>query len=270
MQTATSATSTIDESSGPELTHLRFGKLRWTIRQGINVDAILPLLQKPESFLHESAKQIKNSRVVTIARVPPLARGQMPLILRRINYGKSLHRLRDFFRPSRAQRALRNSLLLERAGIKTPQALAACDCRLLFWPRRAYLVTEKVRGASTLAALHFDKHGIQRGPALKIAELIGHLHNQGLSHGDLKWTNIMVDRNSEAWLIDLDGVEKFASISDAKAQLDIARLGRCFLPYPTTLKWTGARFLRQYCRSRNKAAEFRAWADALIRRLADY
>lgn len=270
MQSATSVTSTVHAAIGSELTHLRFGKLRWTIRQGVNVDGILPLLQKPETFLHESAKQIKNSRVVTIVRVPPLARGQMPLILRRINYGKSLHRLRDFFRQSRAQRALRNSLLLERAGINTPQALAACDCRLLFWPRKAYLVTEEVRAASTLAALHFHKHGIQRGPALKIADLIGRLHNQGLSHGDLKWTNILVDRNSEPWLIDLDGVEKFAKIADAKAQLDIARLGRCFLPYPATLKWTGTRFLRQYCQSRNRAVEFRAWAEAMIRRLADY
>ena len=270
MGTPLPAAPTIGRPAECELTRLRFGSLRWTVRQGANVEAMLRVLQDPEQFLREPARHIKNSRVVTIARVPPVVPGQGRLILRRINYGKSLHRVRDFFRPSRAQRALKNSLLLEQAGVNTPRALAACDVRVLFWPRKAYLITEEVRGASTLAALHFHKHGIQRAAAMKVADLIARLHKNALSHGDLKWTNILLDRNSEAWLIDLDGVEQFAEISESKAQLDIARLGRCFLPYPATLRWSGSRFLKQYCKALGKAGEWRAWAEGMIRVLADF
>jgi len=228
---------------------IKVGNLEWLAREA------LPAMENPEAFLKDSSKFIKSSRVVTIARVPP------NLILRRLNYGKFIHRLRDCFRPSRAIRALIASMWLEEAGIRTPRALAAAEVRTFCWPRTAYLITEEVPGARTLASLFDAKRKVPHG----IADLISHLHNSGLSHRDLKWTNILFDEQLRPWLIDLDGVRRLKRVSDARAQEDLWTLARCFAAHPTTLKWSGARFLYVYCAFRK--LPFKPWAAALLRRI---
>ena len=228
---------------------IKAGRLVWLARES------LPVMEDPEAFLKDSTRFIKSSRVVTIARVPP------NLILRRLNYGKFIHRLRDCFRPSRAARALIASTWLEQAGIRTPRALAAAELRTLRWPRTAYLITEEVPGARTLAALFKSKRKVPRG----IAELIAHMHSAGLSNRDLKWTNILLDEQLTPWLIDLDGVRRLGRVPAERAQEDLWTLARCFAEYQITLKWSGARFLYRYCALRS--LPFKAWAAALIRRI---
>src|SRR5687768_12401833 len=209
---------------------IKAGKLVWLGRE------LLPVMQDPEAFLRDKSTFIKTSRVVTIARVPP------NLILRRLNYGKFMHRLRDVFRPSRAVRAFVASTWLEQAGVRTPRAVGAAEVRCLRWPKAAYLITEGISGARTLRVLFFSsKHKIPPG----IPELIARLHNSGLSHRDLKWTNIMFDDQLSPWLIDLDGVRRMERVPDRRAQQDLLTLARCFRPHPTTLKWSGARFLHR-------------------------
>ena len=227
---------------------IKAGKFVWIAREA------LPVMDDPESFLRDRSRHIKSSRVVTIVRVPP------NLILRRLNYGKFMHRLRDCFRSSRAVRALIASTWLEQAGIRTPRALAAAEVRLLRWPSTAYLVTEEVPNARTLAALFASKGQVPPG----IPDLIAHLHNSGLSHRDLKWTNILFDDRLTPWLIDLDGVRRLGSVSDERAQGDLWTLARCFAAHPITLKWSGARFLYRYCAQRNLS--FKPWATVLLRR----
>lgn len=228
---------------------IKAGGLVWLARES------LPVMENPEAFLNENASFIKNSRVATIARVPP------NLILRRLNYGKLIHRLRDCFRPARTIRALIASTWLEEAGVRTPRALAAAEVRFLRWPRTAYLITEEVPGAWTLAALFESKRNVPQG----IADLIAHLHNSGLSHRDLKWTNILLDEQLTPWLIDLDGVRRLGHVPDGRAQADLWTLARCFKAYPVTLKWNGSRFLYRYCALRK--LPFKPWAAALIRRI---
>lgn len=225
------------------------GKLVWLARES------LPIMEDPEAFLKDRSRFIKSSRVVTIARVPP------NLILRRLNYGKFIHRLRDCFRPSRAIRALIASTWLEEAGVRTPRALAAAEVRALRWPRTAYLITEEVPNARTLAAIYQSESKVPRG----IAEMIAHLHDSGLSDRDLKWTNILFDEQLTPWLIDLDGVRCLGRVPDARAQEDLCTLARCFAAYPITLKWSGARFLNRYCARRK--LPFKPWAAALLRRI---
>ena len=219
------------------------------------VQALLTVMENPEAFLQDTSQHIKSSRVVTITRVPP------NFILRRLNYGKFTHRLRDCFRASRAVRALMASTWLEKAGIRTPRALAAAEVRLLCWPLRAYLITEEVPNARTLATLFISRHQIPPG----IAELIAHLHQSGLSHRDLKWTNILFDEQLAPWLIDLDGVRRLGLVPHERAQQDLWTLARCFGSHPVTLKWSGGRFLYRYCALRK--LPFKTWATALRQRL---
>jgi tRNA A-37 threonylcarbamoyl transferase component Bud32 len=235
---------------------LRVERFLWRLRADINVDLLLPILRNPEEFLSNPAQHIKNSAVVTIARVPG------SLILRRLNYGKFIHCFRDAFRPSRAQRALDAAALLEAANVNTPRALAACDVRILRWPRAAYLITEEVSGAFTLAGLFHAEGTIRPELLRKLASLIARLHNQGISHRDLKWTNILFDQNFGPWLIDLDGVRKFQRVSDHQARLDIFSLIRCFVPHKE-VHATVAGFLKAYCEERRPAADFDGWGVEL-------
>jgi tRNA A-37 threonylcarbamoyl transferase component Bud32 len=228
---------------------IKVGKLVWFARDS------LPVMNDPDAFLRDSSRFIKSSRVVTIARVPP------NLILRRLNYGKPIHRVRDLFRPARVMRALIASTWLEQAGIRTPRALAAAEVRVCRWPKTAYLVTEEIQNARTLASLFSANHRVPSG----VAELIGRLHSSGLSHRDLKWTNILFDEQLAPWLIDLDGVRRMRRVPEDRARKDLFSLARCFTPYPLTLKWSGARFLYRYCKIRK--LPFKEWAAALIRRL---
>ncbi len=234
---------------GKPFQRIKVGNLMWLARES------LPLMADPESYLRDSSRYIKSSRVVTIARVPP------NLILRRLNYGKPLHRLRDCFRATRAVRALIASTWLEEAGIPTPRAIAAAERRVLRWPRTAYLITEEVPNAQTLASLFKSERRIPSG----IPDVIAHLHESGLSHRDLKWTNILFDAQLAPWLIDLDGVRRMNRVPETRAQGDLWTLARCFKPYPVTLKWSGARFLYRYCAIRK--LPFKHWAIALWRRL---
>jgi tRNA A-37 threonylcarbamoyl transferase component Bud32 len=98
-----------------------------------------------------------------------------------------------------------------------------------------------------------------------VPELIARLHNSGLSHRDLKWTNILFDEQLSPWLIDLDGVRRMGHVPDDRAREDLFTLARCFAAHPLTLKWSGARFLYRYCRIRQLS--FKPWASALVRRL---
>jgi tRNA A-37 threonylcarbamoyl transferase component Bud32 len=237
---------------------LRFGRLRWTLRSDADAGSLLPILQDPDQFLRDRALQIKSSRVVTIARVRGMP-GLPDLILRRLNYGKFLHRLRDCFRATRAHRAQCHSLLLHDAGINTPRALAAGELRVLRWPQVAYLVTEEVPGAVTLASLFHGQDSISGQVVGKIAAMIARLHDHGLSHSDLKWTNILFDKTMDPWLIDLDGVRQFEPVSDYQARLDLLSLARCFPDWRNVLKI--------YCEERKRSGDFENWRTELTKML---
>lgn len=58
-----------------------------------------------------------------------------------------------------------------------------------------------------------------------LAQNIASMHISGVSHGDLKWTNILVDKeNNELWFVDLDSAELHGQSPSTKAAArDLAR-----------------------------------------------
>ena len=245
---------------------LRLGKLRWLLRDASAYDLCAQVLPDPDTHLGNPAFYLKNSRVVTIARVSATSPQQPPLILRRLNYGKFRHRLRDIFRPTRAHRALLHGLLLEKAGIATARSLAAGERRMLRWPHSAYLITEEIRSATTLAKLIAN-----RWPARKIvhrlANLIARLHDQGFSHRDLKATNILFDSALEPFLIDLDGIRCLKTIEERRVVLDLAVLAQGTLVLRRVSPISGWRFLKKYCEARQMQGRERRLGAAIAARL---
>jgi tRNA A-37 threonylcarbamoyl transferase component Bud32 len=250
--------------SPPPTRWLSAGKLRWKIRGDIRLETISHVLDDPEGALLDRSLYFADYPLATIARVPPRSPGGVRLVLRRLNYGRFRHRLRDFFRPSRAQRAFAASLGFERAGVTTPRALAAAEVRSLRWPKRAYLITEEVTDAKTLCAVRREVCGIPRQLVHHLAKLIGRMHEAGFSHRDLKHSNVLIDPNLQPFLIDLDGVRRYSKLPAERAIKDLAVFSRELRARPRMLLWAGARFLKHYCRYRGMEDAFRPWALRIL------
>ena len=87
-----------------------------------------------------------------------------------------------------------------------------------------------------------------------LAQNIARMHNSGASHGDLKWLNILVDREkNELWFVDLDAAKLHRRRVSVKAVArDLAR----FVLSGLEAGVDGAilaRFLSRYAQSRNLA-----------------
>lgn len=223
----------------------------WVIRTDVLDQELNHILTEPDQYLQNPELFLKSSKNVTVARIPASFPGRPGYVLRRANYGRWRHRLKDCFRISRARRAFWTGLVLEEAGLNVVQTLAAGEVRTLRWPRRAYLLMAEVPGASSLARW-LTSAGQRTGPLEKdLSRTIAALHEAGFTHGDLKSSNILVDVDERPVLIDLDGVQHHAQVDVKSAADDLGRLAAglieagapCRLP-------AAARFLKHYAKLR--------------------
>ena len=244
--------------------HFRSGKLRWYVHPRADLAALKPLLERPDDFLKEPKWLLKDSELVTLGRTAPFFPGEpRHWILRRLNYGTLLHCVRDAVRPSRALRTFRFGLALEQAGIATPRVLAAVEQRTMGWPIKGFVVTEEL-SPSTNVFEHLRGHGrLPRVVLVRLAEMIAHLHGQGLSHRDMKGTNILLDEQLRPWLIDLDGMRRIRKTRVKRISFDLSRLASDFVPYPALLRFGGMRFLKLYCQQRDWAGQERMLATRI-------
>lgn len=225
----------------------RFGQYRWLLRQDVNLETIEDLLSDPERFLQPPARHFKSSKVVTIAQVPSETSGRVPLILRRLNYGKLSHQIRDWLRPSRAHRAFFWAWKLEQLHVTTPRAAAAATVRLGTWPRRAYLITEEVSEASNCKQLLEQGWEPPAEAMERLAYLLAVLHNHRIRHRDLKPSNIMFQEEISPFLIDLDGLRKQSQVGLKDAAEDFVPLARTFSRFPGVWEKAGGSFTAAYC-----------------------
>jgi tRNA A-37 threonylcarbamoyl transferase component Bud32 len=240
------------------------GGIAWTIRATDGDAELRAVLENPDSFLTDATLHFKSSRNVTVARIPRA--GKTGWVLRRLNYGKLSHRLRDSLRPTRAHRAFKSGLRLEEAGVPTARVLAAGEVRRLRWPLRSYLLTEEIPGAVTLTGLLAQKHSQTRLAVRRLAEVLARLHDGGFSHRDLKAANMLFDDQLHAHLIDLDGLRRIRLAARSRAAGDLARLARDITSEPAVSLRLAVLFLKTYCRSRG-LADWRWWWRAIEQRL---
>jgi tRNA A-37 threonylcarbamoyl transferase component Bud32 len=256
-------------ANSPRLRIERFGRLAWTLREDQPPTWWQAVLEDPEAWLRDPAWHYKNSRNVTLTRVPPPDKGKPGLVLRRLNYGRNRHRLSDCFRPSRAQRAFRSALDLEAAGLPVARALAVADLRSWRWPVHAYLLSVEIENAQTLGQFARQSDSWSRRLVGELALLLARLHQTGFIHGDLKATNVLIQPMDKPWLIDFDGARRFARVPRDRAVKDLARLATGIVEAggresPLAM----IRFLRIYCAER-QLDDWRGWCRQVIRSVTD-
>ena len=251
----------------PECIQVMADRVRWRVRPDLDSPALRRILEAPDAALAASADRLAHSDLVTMAKLPPLAPGEPPLLIRRLNYGRFRHWFRDIFRPTRAERVFRFGWELEVLGIPTARVYATGVERRLRYPVRAYLITEFITRATTLHEL-FEKQKTLSPVQLKnLANCLARLHRAGYSQRDLKAFNILMVDQVHPWFIDLDGVQKFSTVSDEVTARDLARLSQEFLGQPRQFQRLAPWFLKHYCQARGRTSDFRRFHDEVIRKL---
>lgn len=109
-------------------------------------------------------------------------------------------------------------LALAKVGIPTPAPLAITEWRKAgIWLSRSLLVTQKAPGISLLDLVQADPENEDRfnGIAMQLKEAFSKMAKLRIVHGDMKATNIIIDRNrgDSISFIDLDATETLLSPS---------------------------------------------------------
>lgn len=145
-------------------------------------------------------------------------------------YKNLLHSFKPIFRMHRAQILWRNSWNLLRYGVNVPEPAGYLLHQVGPSCRGAYFFAEALTECDNLGNLarnfaelnqRLDQGGLIETLALTVASM----HNRGVIHGDLKWSNIMVHlKENKVWFIDLDAAEIYRIMPvSSRIARDVAR-----------------------------------------------
>lgn len=173
--------------------------------------------------LMDSGQVLKKGNTCTVCR---LSWNGHDIVVKRYNHKGFVHSLRHTIKRSRARRAWLHAHRLGVLNITTPKPLAYIEERRrgLVW--KSYLVTRYVDGQTLYEFLRNGISEEERSRASQqVSDLLKTLATYGISHGDLKHSNILVT-GSGAVLTDLDGmkVHRFNWLLKIRRAKDAARL----------------------------------------------
>jgi hypothetical protein len=228
-------------------------------------DICRALLTDPdEPFRRSNVTWLKDSRSSSVIEMEiPLAGAPCPVIYKRF---KVRSRLEPWLSLLRRTQALRSWVLghgLVERCLPTARPLLFIERRRLGVAREAYLLTQKITNACDLHQFVAEAMNLlarERAPVLRdliesLARLVRKLHDRGLSHRDLKATNILVKRGHSAlssasgrslFLIDLVGIQRVRRLGRSRRARDLARLQASLSTHPVFTRGDGLRFLRIY------------------------
>ncbi len=128
--------------------------------------------------------------------------------------------IKHLVRPSRARRAFKATLMLEKNGFEVPAVVAMGECKSSFFDRGNFLVTLEVENAKQIYQFmpdnseSFTKEQLQDKRELirVFGRTVGTMHARGIFHGDLKLVNVLARQERNGWrffFIDNERTKKF-------------------------------------------------------------
>ncbi len=135
-------------------------------------------------------------------------------------YRSVLDFIKHLVRPSRAGRAFKATLMLERNGFEAPLIVAMGERKSSFLDRENFLLTVEVKDAKQIKQLipenpeDFTKEQLSdlRELIRAFGHTVGRMHAAGIFHGDLRLGNVLVRREKDGWnifFIDNERTRKF-------------------------------------------------------------
>ncbi len=179
-------------------------------------------------YLKSIATVIKNSRSTLVFQT---------------QYGivKQYHRkmwhifFKDLFRPSRAYRAWVNGYHCIIRNIPTAKPLFFAEKRWGCFTLSSYIVMEEIKPRLSLDKAIIQQQNLEKRLQIlyQVGRLVRHLHQRGLTHRDLKSSNILIDDKDSIYIIDLDGLSVNNAPSKLRKEKDFQRLLRSVKNIPS-------------------------------------
>ena len=233
------------------------------------------LLADPAAaFAWPTTRILKDSRTSTVAE---LTVGGRSLIWKRFNIRSRGELLKNLVRPSPGLRSWTAGFTVRDRCLPTPRPLLLLHRSRGGLPAEAYLLTEKVPGAVELTnAVATAGEGENAHPWQwvgcildRVARLIRTMHDRGVSHRDLKASNLLLERGTDPTLIDLVGVRAGQPVPFRQRAKELARLNASFLAQPLITRRHRLRFLRSYLAAGPAlGATWKDWWKAIARATA--
>jgi len=168
-------------------------------------EAIVEQLARVPDELMRSGAMVKEGDRTTIVRI---SRAERDYALKRYNLKGPLHTGVHLCMRSRAAWSWRSAERLLAIGLRTPSHVAMLEERAGLFRLRSFVLTEWIDGTSLFEwAREVDAARLDR-LATQVAATLRCLHEHRITHGDMKATNFLIDRNDRMWLIDLDGMRR--------------------------------------------------------------
>ena len=169
------------------------------------------------------------------------------VLLKRFRIKKRSTLLKNMIRPSSAMRSWINGHSLLDRGVATSRPLLLLEQRLWGVTGEAVLAFEYLAGATELKPALLAADEVRRVELIDmLALLLRRMHHVGVSHRDLKASNILVASAGNPVLIDLVGVSLGTMVPRAIRQRDLSRLAASFMDVPSIQHNHRFRFLRTY------------------------
>ena len=175
---------------------------------------------------------------------------------------------KHLFRPSRAQRAFKASLMLAENGLLSPEVIAVGELKYGPVCARTFLITREVAGARSACDLledfarRPDKARAKRDLIAAFGETVGRMHAAGIFHGDLRPGNVFGEDTSEGWrffLLDNERTRRFGRLPHRLIVKNLVQIGMLGNQLLTTTD--RMRFLKSYlARASRPGADYRKLA----------
>lgn len=170
-------------------------------------DALMTILKNPEIIFQQQNKiALKAGRSASVAK---FTLDNRTLVVKRYNIKNKKHWARRCLRRSRAAHCWQLAQQLRMVGISTARPVAYIENRIFGFRGKSYFIAEYVDG------LHAGEYFANFQPddkrytliAERILKLLKNLSEIRITHGDLKMTNILIEKDRPV-LIDLDGMRE--------------------------------------------------------------
>jgi Lipopolysaccharide kinase (Kdo/WaaP) family len=227
------------------------------------------LADTDQLFGEPSCEIIKDQRKIKVGRLTlEIAGARRAVYIKRYNAFSLRYRLASRFVRSGAFRALQGAAILRSANIPAAVPIAAVETRVRGTLTKSFFIAEEIAGGKTVDVYWRDElesvggrdgFARRRGFLKGLAQLFLSLHAQGVYHNDLKDANILAVHGGPAggvrfFLLDLEGVKRYAPLSDKRRIKNLVQLHRT---------------LGRYLRQTDKVVFLRWYMDAaFVRRKA--
>lgn len=194
------------------------GFLKGTVCTNSALDQFIRDGGNPEELFSGRFSVLKSCRSTrtTIIKLPhsdPVS-GTEEVFIKEYRFKNPIHSFYPLFTKHRAQRVWETSWYLLKCGISVPQPIGYLIKRIGRYCIKGYAFSSVLAECDSLHDLaQGDIHSLKARLELDgivdiLAQNVALMHQSGVSHGDLKWSNILLhQKESRLWFVDLDATE---------------------------------------------------------------